>query len=97
MDATMVPACSEIKPNPPQVTTKNLTNGQLSDADFQTWITEDEEWLTLVEWAGQHDQPDFITYLQGGTGDKLTEFVRAGGTVVDGQAWSTRPSTTRSR
>jgi hypothetical protein len=85
MDATMVPACSEIKPDPPQVTTKNLTNGALSDADFQTWVTEDEEWWTLVGWAEKHDQPDFITYLQDGGGDTLTTFVRAGGTVVASQ------------
>ena len=85
MDATMVPACSEIVANPPPVTTQNLTNGELSDADFQSWVTEDEMWWTLVEWAGQHDQADFITFLQGGGGDTLTDFVRAGGKVVDSQ------------
>lgn len=85
MDATMVPACSEIVPDPPAVTTQNLTNGELSNADFQSWVTEDEMWWTLVEWAGQHDEADFITFLQGGGGDTLTAFVRAGGKVVDSQ------------
>jgi hypothetical protein len=85
MDATMVPACSEIVPDPPSVTTQNLTNGELSSADFQTWVTEDAEWLTLVEWAQQHDQAGFISYLQGGAGNRLTSFVRAGGKVVDSQ------------
>jgi hypothetical protein len=81
----MVPACSEIVPDAPPVTTQNLTNGELSSADFQTWVTEDAEWWTLVEWAGQHDQASFITYLQGGSGNTLTSFVRAGGKVVDSQ------------
>ncbi len=85
MDATMVPACSEIVPDPPPVTTQNLTNGELSSAAFQTWVTEDEMWWTLAEWAGQHDQADFITFLQGGGGDNLTDFVRAGGKVIDSQ------------
>ena len=85
MQASMVPACSEIVPDPPAVQTQNLSSGELSDADFQTWVTEDEEWWTLVEWAGQHDQPSFITYLAGGAGDTLTSFVRAGGKVVDSQ------------
>jgi hypothetical protein len=85
MDATMVPACSEIVPNPPPVTMQNLTNGELSSADFQSWMTEDAEWLTLVEWAQQHGQAGFITYLQGGAGNTLTSFVRAGGKVVDSQ------------
>jgi hypothetical protein len=85
MDATMVPACSEIVPDPPPVTTQNLTNGELSDAGFQSWVTEDEMWWTLVEWAQQHDQAGFITYLQGGAGNTLTSFVRAGGKVVDSQ------------
>jgi hypothetical protein len=85
MDATMVPACSEIVPDPPAVTTQNLTNGELGNADFQTWVTEDAEWLTLVEWAQQHGQAGFITYLQGGAGNTLTSFVRAGGKVVDSQ------------
>ncbi len=83
MQSSMVPACSEIVPDPPAVTTQNLTNGELSDADFQTWVTEDSEWLTLVEWAQQHGQAGFITYLQGGAGNTLTSFVRAGGKVVD--------------
>jgi hypothetical protein len=85
MDATMVPACSEIVPDPPPVTTQNLTNGELSSAAFQTWVTEDEMWWTHAEWAGQHDQADFITFLQGGGGDNLTDFVRAGGKVIDSQ------------
>jgi len=85
MEATMVPACSEIVPDPPAVTMQNLTNGELSNAAFQTWVTEDEMWWTLAEWAGQHDQPDFITYLAGDAGDALTQFVRAGGKVVDSQ------------
>ena len=85
MDATMVPACSEIVPDPPPVTTQNLTNGELSSAAFQTWVTEDEMWWTLAEWAGQHDQGGFIAYLQGGAGNSLTSFVRAGGKVVDSQ------------
>jgi hypothetical protein len=86
MDATMVPACSEIVPDPPAVTTQNLTNGELGNADFQTWVTEDEMWWTLAEWAGQHDQPDFVTdFLLGGTGDTFTSFLRGGGKVVDSQ------------
>ncbi len=86
MEATMVPACSEIVPNPPPVTTQNLTKGELSTADFQTWVTEDEMWWTLAEWAGQHDQPDFVTYfLLGGSGDTFTSFLRTGGKVVDSQ------------
>jgi len=85
MDATMVPACSEIVPDPPPVATRNLTNGELSSAAFQTWVTEDAEWLTLVEWAQQHGQAGLIAYLQGGAGNTLTSFVRAGGKVVDSQ------------
>ena len=85
MGASMVPACSEIVPDPPPVQTENLTNGELSDAAFQTWVTEDEEWWTYVEWAQQHAQADFITYLLGGSGDTLTAFVRAGGRVVDSE------------
>jgi hypothetical protein len=86
MDATMVPACSEIVPDPPPVTTQNLTNGELSSAAFQIWVTEDEMWWTLAEWAGQHDQPDFVTdFLLGGSGDTFTSFLRAGGKVVDSQ------------
>ncbi len=86
MEATMVPACSEIVPEPPAVTMQNLTNGQLSSAEFQTWVTEDEMWWTLAEWAGQHDQPDFVTdFLYGGSGNTFTSFLRAGGKVVDSQ------------
>jgi hypothetical protein len=83
MQSSMVPACSEIVPDATVVQTKNLTNGELSDAAFKTWVTEDQEWWTLAEWAGQHDQPDFVTYLLGGTGDTFTSFLRAGGKVVD--------------
>jgi hypothetical protein len=85
MQSSMVPACAEIVPDAPPVTTRNLTNGQLSDANFQNWVTEDAEWLTLVEWAQQHGQAGFITYLQGDAGNTLTSFVRAGGKVVDSQ------------
>jgi hypothetical protein len=85
MNASMVPACSEIVPDPPPVQTQNLTNGELSDAAFQNWVTEDEEWWTLVEWAQQHGQWDFISYLLGGSGDTLTEFVQTDGKVVDSQ------------
>ena len=38
-----------------------------------------------MEWAGQHDQAGFITYLQSGSGNAMTSFVRAGGKVVDSQ------------
>jgi hypothetical protein len=83
MGATMVPACSEITPDAPPVQTRNLTDGELSDADLATWVQEDQKFWALVEWAQRHDQPGFIQYLYGGSGNQLLSFVLAGGTVVD--------------
>jgi hypothetical protein len=81
MDATMVPACSEITPDPPSVQTKNLTNGQLSDSDFSTWMTADNETFTLIEWAQQHDQPYVIRAFH--WGPEISSLVASGGKVVD--------------
>lgn len=83
MEASMVPACSEIVPDPPPVQTENLTNGELSDADFTTWVTEDEMFWTLMEWAQQHGQPGFMQYLLSGGSNKAVPFVRAGGKIID--------------
>jgi hypothetical protein len=79
----MVPACSEIVPDPPTVQTKNLTNGGLSDAGLQTWVAEDEEFWTLMEWGQQHGQAAFMEYLLAGGSNKAVPFVRAGGKIVD--------------
>ena len=81
MRASMVPACSEITPDPPPVTTKNLSRGQLSDAALQMWVKALEEALTLQEWGQQHGQTAFLQYLGAGTG--LVAFVGAGGAVKD--------------
>lgn len=81
MDATMVPACSEITSEPPTVATRNLTNGLVSDTDFSAWVTADEETLTLIEWAQQHDQPYLIQALH--WGPSVSSFVASGGKVVD--------------
>lgn len=86
MGASMVPACSEIVPDPPPVQTENLTNGELSDAAFQTWVTEDEMFWTLMEWAQQHGQAGFMQYLLDGGTNKAVPFVRAGGSIVDTRA-----------
>jgi len=82
MYATMVPACSEITPSPLPVQTKNLTNGQLSDADLATWVQLDSTLWALWEWAGQHAQYDFMRFLLP-TGNDVTAFVAEGGRVVD--------------
>jgi hypothetical protein len=82
MYATMVPACSEITPDPLQVETKNLTNGQLSDAELETWVQLDSSHWALWEWAGQHGQYDFMRFLLPG-GNDATAFIEAGGKVVD--------------
>ncbi len=86
MAATTVPACSEITPDPPRVVTKNLTQGSLSDGQFQKWIQEDELFWTLVEWGQEHNQPNFIQYLFADASNSLTQFIRAGGTVTESQA-----------
>ena len=83
MASTMVPACSEITPHPPAVLSRNLTDGALSNAAFQTWIKEDEEFWTLLEWAGRHGQWAFIQYLYGEADSALADLIRAGGAVVD--------------
>jgi hypothetical protein len=83
MEASMVPACSEIVPDPPPVTTQNLTNGELSDAALQTWVTEDEMFWTLMEWAQQHGQAAFMQYLLAGGTNSAVPFVRSGGKIVD--------------
>ena len=86
MASTMVPACSEITPHPPAVRSRNLTGGALSNAALQTWIQEDEEFWTLLEWAGRHGQWAFIQYLYGEADSTLADLIRAGGTVVDSPA-----------
>lgn len=81
MDASMVPACSEVVPDPPSVELSNLTNGLVSSAAFDTWLEADEETLTLIEWAQQHNQPYLIQALHWGPG--VSSFVASGGRVVD--------------
>jgi hypothetical protein len=83
MQSSMVPACSEIVPDPPAVQTKNLTNGELSDAGLQTWVTEDEEFWSLMEWGQQHGQAAFMQYLLAGGSNNAVPFVQAGGKIVD--------------
>ena len=83
MASTMVPACSEITPHPPAVRSRNLTGGALSNAALQTWIQEDEEFWTLLEWAGRHGQWAFIQYLYGEADSATADFVRQGGTITD--------------
>ncbi len=51
MQATMVPACSEIEGDPPPIQTKNLTGGLMSDAALATWVAADNETWTLTEWG----------------------------------------------
>lgn len=82
MYATMVPACSEIMPDPLPVQTKNLTGGQLSDAALAMWVPLDGTLWALWEWAGQHAQYDFMRFLLP-TGNDVTAFVEQGGKVVD--------------
>jgi hypothetical protein len=82
MYATMVPACSEITPNPLPVQTKNLTGGQLSDAALASWVQLDSTGWALWEWAEQHGQYDFMRFLLPG-GNDVTAFVENGGKVVD--------------
>jgi len=82
MDASMVPACSEITPNPLPVQTKNLTNGQLSNGDLATWVQLDSDHWALWEWAGQHGQYEFMRFLLPG-GNDATAFIEDGGKVVD--------------
>lgn len=82
MYATMVPACSEITPHPLPVETKNLTNGQLSDAELATWVQLDSAGWALWEWAGQHDQFEFMRFLLP-SGNDVTAFIELGGSVVD--------------
>jgi len=84
MQASMVPACAEIVPDPPPVQTGNLTNGALSDAAFQTWLRADDETLTLLEWAARHNQPYLIHFL--GWSPNIVAFVSAGGQIVDSSA-----------
>jgi hypothetical protein len=83
IQASMVPACSEIVADPPPVTTQNLTNGMLSSADFRTWVTEDQMFWTLMEWAQQHGQASYMQYLLSGGSNSAVVFVRAGGRIVD--------------
>jgi hypothetical protein len=82
MDATIVPACSEITPNPLPVQTKNLTDGQLSDAALATWKQLDSTGWALWEWAGQHGQWEFMKFLLPGGNDE-TAYVEAGGAIAD--------------
>lgn len=83
MASTMVPACSEITPHPPAVLSRNLTDGALSNAAFQTWIQEDEEFWTLFEWGQRHGQAAFLQYLLDNGSNNAVSFVLSGGTVVD--------------
>jgi hypothetical protein len=80
--ATMVPACSEITPNPLPMQTENLTGGQLSDAALASWVQLDSTGWALWEWAGQHGQYDFMRFLLPG-GNDVTAFVENGGKIVD--------------
>jgi len=84
MWASAVPACSEITPNPPMAQSKNMTDGELSDAALAAWLAADDETLTLIEWAQRHDQPNFIQQLHWGTA--VSSFVAAGGKVEDDRA-----------
>jgi hypothetical protein len=84
MEASMVPACSEIVPDPPPVQTENLTNGELSAADFKTWLQADRESFTLLEWAVRHGQANMVRFL--GWSPNVANFVRAGGEIRDSQA-----------
>jgi hypothetical protein len=83
MQASMVPACSEIVPDPAPDTTHNLTNGVLSSADFRTWVTEDQMFWTLMEWAQQHAQASYMQYLLSGGSSSAVVFIRGGGKIVD--------------
>jgi hypothetical protein len=82
VDATMVPACSEITPEPLPVQTKNLTSGLLSDADLATWVELDSTGWALWEWAGQHGQYFFMRFLYP-PGNDATGFIAQGGKIVD--------------
>jgi hypothetical protein len=82
MDATMVPACSEIIAHPPAVTAKDFTNGQLSDAALHTWVAEFQEYWALVEWGQEHGQAAFLQFLSAGSSDNAVAFVRDGGRIV---------------
>ncbi|MGA8015241.1 MAG: hypothetical protein WCB85_04920, partial [Candidatus Dormiibacterota bacterium] len=77
MQATMVPACSEIGGDPPPIQTMNLTDGLMSDAALAAWVAADNETWTLTEWAQRHGQGLFIQYLEAGRGSNLVRFVKA--------------------
>lgn len=83
MQATVVPACSEIEGDPPQTQTKNMTNGLMGDKALAAWEAADNETWTLTEWGQQHSQGRFIQYLEGGRGSELVRFVKAGGKIID--------------
>jgi hypothetical protein len=82
MHATMVPACSEITPSPLPVQTKNLTDGQLTDAALAAWVQLDSQTWTLWEWAERHGQSGFMRFLLPG-GSDATAFVETGGSIAD--------------
>ena len=83
MWASMVPACSEITPDPLSVQTKNLTNDEISDTSLAGWVQLDSNHWALWEWAGQHDQWGLMRFLLSGNGNAATEFVESGGKIVD--------------
>ena len=60
MQATMVPACSEIDGDPPSVQSKNMTNGLMSNTAVDAWVNADNETWSLTEWGQQHGQGLFI-------------------------------------
>jgi hypothetical protein len=82
INATVVPACSEMINDAVPVDAKNLTDGQLSDAAFQRWIALDTNLWTVWEWAGRKGQWGLERFLYP-PGNPAIAFVESGGTITD--------------
>jgi hypothetical protein len=82
LNATIVPACSEVINDPVPFVTKNLTNGLLSDPQLHTLAGLATNQWTLWEWAGQHDQWGLEQHLYP-AGNAAISFIRSGGMIVD--------------
>jgi hypothetical protein len=81
VDATIVPACSEVRndPQPPQV--RNLTNGALTDSELSRWVDLDLNNQTLWDWATRHGQWGLERFLLP-AGNSAITFVEDGGTIA---------------
>ena len=81
VQATLVPACSEVTNHPLPVEIKNLTNGLITDAELAGWVDLDINNQTIEEWASRHAQGPFRQFLYP-PGNQAIAFLEDGGTIA---------------